>query len=58
MTLDSWRVFDGVSTHPAVFEAWNGLWDGLAAMEGVRLVVTDRLDLGDATFRWEVRPPR
>jgi hypothetical protein len=56
VTLASWRVFDGVATHPAVFEAWNGLWDGLAAMEGLRLVVTDRLDLGDGSFRWEVRP--
>jgi hypothetical protein len=58
VTLGSWRVFDGVSTHPAVFEAWNGLWDGLAAMEGLRLVVTERLDLGDAVFRWRVRPDR
>ena len=56
VTLGAWRVFDGVTTHPAVFEAWNGLWEGLAAMEGLRLVVTDRLDLGDAAFRWEVRP--
>ncbi|MFT3855792.1 MAG: class I SAM-dependent methyltransferase [Ilumatobacteraceae bacterium] len=40
-------MFDGVTTHPAAFE----VWEGLAAMEGLRLVVAARLDLGDAVFR-------
>ena len=41
---------------PSVFEAWNGLWEGFAAMEGLRLVTTRRLDLGDDMTTWEVRP--
>lgn len=39
-----------------LFEAWNGLWEGLAAMDGLRLMVTERLDLGDPSTTWEVRP--
>lgn len=39
---------------PEVFEAWNGLWEGLAAMEGVRLTVVSRLDLGDPATEWLV----
>ncbi len=39
---------------PEVFEAWNGLWEGLAAMEGVRLTVVSRLDLGDPATEWEI----
>lgn len=39
---------------PEVFEAWNGLWEGLAAMEGVRLTVVSRLDLGDPATEWTV----
>ena len=55
---------DGVELHelslfdrdasPAVFEAWNGLWEGLAAMEDRRVTVTERLDLGDSATRWRV----
>ncbi|MEZ5408142.1 MAG: hypothetical protein R2761_08960 [Acidimicrobiales bacterium] len=41
---------------PEVFEAWNGLWEGLAAMEGIRLTVLSRLDLGDPATWWEIRP--
>ncbi|MDH4076933.1 MAG: hypothetical protein OEW29_13430 [Acidimicrobiia bacterium] len=41
---------------PEVFEAWNGLWEGLAAMEGIRLTVVSRLDLGDPATGWEIRP--
>ncbi len=39
---------------PEVFEAWNGLWEGLAAMEGIRLTVVSRLDLGDQATEWEI----
>jgi hypothetical protein len=46
-------LFDADSP-PAVFEAWNGLWEGLAAMEGYRLTVTERLDHGDSTTAWRV----
>ena len=51
-----WRLFEGTTVPPEVFEAWNGLWEGLAAMEGVRLSVTGRADLGDDAFEWRVRP--
>ena len=54
--LDRWRLFDPDSTHAVVFEGWNALWEGLAVMEDVRLVVRQRLDLGDPCFEWEVRP--
>ncbi|MFN0026569.1 MAG: hypothetical protein ACKV2O_05190 [Acidimicrobiales bacterium] len=54
----SWRLSGGLALPEEAFEAWNGLWEGLAAMEGLRLVVTDRLDQGDDAFRWSVRPRR
>ncbi len=53
--LDGWRLFDPGSVHPVVFEAWNALWEGLAAMEDKHLVVRDRLDMGDPHFEWEIR---
>ncbi len=53
--LQRWRMFDGVTVPPEVFEAWNGLWEGLAAMEDVHLGVTARADLGDDAFVWRVR---
>ncbi len=53
--LTGWRIFDPEDTHPAVFDGWNALWEGLAAMEDKRLVVTNRLDLGDPYFEWEIR---
>jgi hypothetical protein len=53
--LERWRMFDGVTVPPEVFEAWNGLWEGLAAMEDVHLSVSARVDLGDDAFVWRVR---
>ena len=53
-----WRLAEGLALPEEAFEAWNGLWEGLATMEGLRLVVTDRLDQGDDAFRWSVRPRR
>ncbi|MEM8620715.1 MAG: hypothetical protein AAGF73_13430 [Actinomycetota bacterium] len=53
--LREWRLFDAASAHPVVFESWNALWEGLAMMEDVQLVVQRRLDLGDPYFEWEVR---
>ena len=53
--LAEWRLFDPRSTHPVVFDGWNALWEGLAAMEDLRLVVNQRLDLGDPAFEWEIR---
>jgi hypothetical protein len=53
--LAEWRLFDPTAVHPVIFEGWNALWEGLAAMEDKRLVVNQRLDLGDPAFTWEVR---
>ena len=55
VTAHSWRLVDRVDTiDPSAFEIWNGLWEGLAAMEDRRLVVESRLDRGDPTTRWRV----
>ena len=54
--LEQWRLFDGITTPPEVFEAWNGLWEGLAVMEDLHLWVTARVDLGDEAFELAVRP--
>jgi hypothetical protein len=48
--------FPPAGSAPDLFEAWNGLWEGLAAMEDLRLVVSSRLDLGEDTTTWEIRP--
>ena len=53
--LTEWRLFDPNEAHPVIFEGWNALWEGLATMEDKRLVVHDRLDLGDPSFEWEIR---
>ena len=55
--LERFGLFDD-DAPPAVFEAWNGLWEGLAAMEDRRLTVTERRDLGDPTTRWRITPDR
>lgn len=39
---------------PDAFDAWNGLWEGFAAMEGLHLQVRARHDHGDPTTVWEV----
>jgi hypothetical protein len=55
--LEHWRMFEGATVAPEVFEAWNGLWEGLAAMEDIHLWVTARADLGDDSFQWRVPTP-
>ncbi|MEM7324157.1 MAG: hypothetical protein AAF531_13795 [Actinomycetota bacterium] len=55
LRLEEWRLFDVATAHPVVFDGWNALWEGLAAMEDRRLVVLQRADLGDSVFEWEVR---
>ena len=40
---------------PEVFDAWNGLWEGFAAMESLQLSVVARLDQGDGAFEWRIR---
>lgn len=56
LRMSSWRLFDPAATSPVVFDGWNALWEGLAAMEDVRLVVLQRLDHGESCFEWELRP--
>ncbi len=56
LRLRHWRVFDPALVDPVVFDGWNALWEGLAAIEDKRLVVRRRLDLGDPWFEWEIQP--
>jgi hypothetical protein len=58
LRMRSWRVLGGMALPAEAFEAWNGLWEGLAAMAHVRLDVLERLDLGDDAFVWRLRPVR
>ncbi|MEM8925513.1 MAG: hypothetical protein AAGD35_18570 [Actinomycetota bacterium] len=39
---------------PEAFECWNGVWEGLAAMEGLHLTVIARHDLGDPQTVWRI----
>ena len=48
----------GPDEPPELFECWNGMWEGLAAMEDQHLTVTDRLDLGAATTTWRIDSDR
>ena len=34
VSVASWRLAAGETWHPAAFEAWNGLWEGFAALHG------------------------
>lgn len=59
MRQSTWRLMRGVQAVPdSVFEAWNGLFEGLLAVHDrfLALDVRRRLDRGDAAFEWEVRP--
>ena len=59
--LPRWGLLDGVVAPPEAFDAWNGLWEGLAEMEDHQLQLTHRRDRGDAAFAWRVsarRPDR
>jgi hypothetical protein len=50
------RMFPARSA-PSVFDSWNGLWQGLADMEGTQLRVVARRDRGDPADEWLVRSP-
>lgn len=57
----TWRLMEGVrGLHPALFEAWNALWEGALGVHNrrLRLVVTRRLDRGEDGFEWRIRPRR
>ncbi|MEM9562467.1 MAG: hypothetical protein AAGA93_07630 [Actinomycetota bacterium] len=51
------RMFTGAQA-PSAFEAWNGLWEGMAEMEGLRLQVEGRHDEGDLVDAWRITVPR
>jgi len=58
---EGWRLMRGLEPlSPAIFEAWNGLFEGALAVHDRRLVmeVLARRDFGDAAFVWRIRRPR
>lgn len=57
----SWRLMRGLGPlSPAIFEAWNGLFEGALAVHNrfLRLDTQRRLDYGDQAFVWAVRNTR
>jgi hypothetical protein len=55
----SWRLMRGISNvSPAVFDAWNGLFEGALAVHNRFLVLETlrRLDYSDDAFEWRIRP--
>ncbi len=52
----SWRLMRGQSPDPAVFTAWNGLWQGALAAHDptLELTVLGRLDIGGEAFNWRI----
>jgi len=56
---EGWRLMRDVpDLPPAVFDAWNGLWEGALAVHNrhLRLEVVSRLDAGDPCNAWRLRP--
>ena len=55
----TWRILGAEPLPAEGFEAWNGLWEGMAAVHGphlgLRLDAIERLDLGDDRFEWRIR---
>jgi hypothetical protein len=59
--ITGWRLMRGrEDRHPAVFEAWNGLWQGCLAVHNrfLALQIGDRMDYGDDVFEWRIRKLR
>ncbi|MDP6833478.1 MAG: hypothetical protein QF521_08675 [Alphaproteobacteria bacterium] len=59
--VNGWRLMRGRdNVHPAVFEAWNGLWQGCLAVHNrfLALQIGDRMDYGDDAFEWRIRKVR
>lgn len=57
--ISEWRLMRGPERpHAAVFQAWNGLWEGCLAVHNrfLALEVLERLDYGDPAFIWRIRP--
>lgn len=58
VTRVGWRLARGWGAQPPeLFEAWNGIWEGalMAHDRHLRLIVTDREDLGDGATCWVIR---
>lgn len=58
ITRRGWRLSRGWGIQPPeLFEAWNGLWEGalLAHDRSLRMIVTEREDLGDPATRWVIK---
>jgi hypothetical protein len=58
---EGWRLMRGLDPlSPAIFEAWNGLFEGALAVHDRRLVleVLARRDFGDEAFVWRIRQRR
>ena len=56
--INGWRLMRGrEDRHPALFEAWNGLWQGCLAVHNRFLVlqIGNRMDFGDDAFEWRIR---
>jgi hypothetical protein len=54
----TWRLMRGLAhLPPAVFDAWNSLWEGAVSVHNRRLalLVMERLDHGDESFMWRIR---
>ena len=54
-----WRLMRGIKNlSPAIFEGWNGLFEGALAVHDRFLVLEaiNRIDWGDAEIVWRVRP--
>ncbi len=54
----TWRLMRGLSPlSPAVFEAWNGLLEGLLSVHNRFLVLDslERIDWGDPSMMWRIR---
>lgn len=55
VTQTTWRLMrEQGALAPSVFEAWNGLWEGMLAVHDrfARLMVRSRLDQGNDAFVW------
>lgn len=58
ISRSGWRLVRGLGPQsPAVFEAWNGLFEGLLAVHNrcLALEPVERLDLGDSAITWRLR---
>ena len=56
-----WKLMrEAGAYHPALFDAWNELWDGALSIHNrhLRLKVISRMDHGDAAFEWEIETRR